>query len=179
MQQGDQAAEWKQPAACGSATVWQYFAPPAAAAAAVQRPIVVLLPLSSSCIEKWCSMESSMERHDSAVVSVLHTGGLPGMAAPYYIPEVCWGMYCASAELLYGHLVALGGNLLVLHAVLACLAGAACPTAAGAAAFLMPPLARLWRSAPQAFYSRDAFKEESPLLLISAVLYHSTKQSLL
>ena len=59
-----------------------------------------------------------MERHGSAVVSVLHTGGLPGMAAPYYVPEDCWGMYCASAELLYGHLVALGGNLLVLHVLL-------------------------------------------------------------
>ena len=28
----------------------------------LQRPIVVFLPLSSSCIDEWCSMESSMEK---------------------------------------------------------------------------------------------------------------------
>jgi hypothetical protein len=44
----------------------------------LQRPIVVILPLSSSCIDEWCSMESSMDRHGSAVAAVLHTGGLPG-----------------------------------------------------------------------------------------------------
>jgi len=35
VQQGYQAAEWKQTAACGSTALRQYFAPPAAAAAAV------------------------------------------------------------------------------------------------------------------------------------------------
>ena len=63
VQQGYQAAEWKQTAACGSAAVDNILLllllllllP-------LQRPIVVLLPLSSSCIDEWCNMESRMEK---------------------------------------------------------------------------------------------------------------------